>query len=624
VTWEGDQAVEECTDDDEATIVERRNTVLKAHHKKPELKIEIEESDDGPSSEDEYVDYKLGKNKSADRVCSDILEILSICLIHLFQRRTRRFSSESDSDSANETGRRRLSHVKGSPPASATQHGHLKRKAANVSESSPPSKKKKSDAVDDPTRKYCLGKLEELFRDVFLRYPHVRSETTDEDMDVNDSKKSKIIPKKIEELNEKEMEALINEAKQFAQDLEGCVYDIYSEQDKQGNVHAGGKYKYAALFLKNSERSNNFFWPTCRDRFRMLQFNLSKVDRVIIHQRITSGNISPKEISLMSSTDLADEETKQSIKIAEKEALEHSILQKSTAPRAKITHKGLQDIEVVNGEASSAHEIERHREQEQEEEERRERERMARLRTVQRQRTASVSVPPESPTVLQSPSEQWGAPPPVPLHAMSPSDEAASSATSRAPFFTNTSSLSATTAEPSSFSEPELNLADLINIDDDQETAAGIASSSPPNRPAIVKAAEPVSSSTDTSFSTPVLTGISPFAARPRASSFDLNALWNAPRNEPSTTPTEALPPPTTASTEVQSHDSNDKDDNMELESQEGANDQDFDMFLEEKEPEDPAASQVVTLQNVETLPPVWSGKVSFLSLLLTVSCRIY
>ena len=174
--------------------------------------------------------------------------VLFILSTYLFQRRTRQFSSESESDSDNETGRRRLSRIKGSPSASAT-HGHLKRKAANVSESSPPSKKKKSsDAVEDPARKYCLGKLEELFRDVFLRYPHVRSETTGEDMDVNDST---IIPKKIEELSEKEMEALINEAKQFARDLESCVYDIYSEPDKQGNVHAGGKYKYVALsFLK--------------------------------------------------------------------------------------------------------------------------------------------------------------------------------------------------------------------------------------------------------------------------------------------------------------------------------------------------------------------------------------
>ena len=166
-------------------------------------------------------------------------------LIYLFQRRARQFSSEPDSDSANESGRRRLSRVKGSP--SSPTHGHLKRKATNVAESSPPSKKKKSsDAVDDPARKYCLGKLEELFRDVFLRYPHVRYETTDEDMDVNDGKESKIIPKKIEELSEKEMEALVNEANQFARDLESCIYDIYSEPDKQGNVHAGGKYKYVA------------------------------------------------------------------------------------------------------------------------------------------------------------------------------------------------------------------------------------------------------------------------------------------------------------------------------------------------------------------------------------------
>ena len=83
MTWEGDQAVEECTDDDQATVVERRNAVLKAHRKEPELKIEVEESDDGPSSEDEYVDYELGKNKSADWVCSDILKIYSICLIYL-------------------------------------------------------------------------------------------------------------------------------------------------------------------------------------------------------------------------------------------------------------------------------------------------------------------------------------------------------------------------------------------------------------------------------------------------------------------------------------------------------------------------------------------------------------
>lgn len=83
VTWEGDQAVEECTDDDEATIVERRSAVLRVHRKVPDMKIEVEESDGGQSSEDEYVDDKLGKNKSADRVSSDVLEMRSIGL-HLF------------------------------------------------------------------------------------------------------------------------------------------------------------------------------------------------------------------------------------------------------------------------------------------------------------------------------------------------------------------------------------------------------------------------------------------------------------------------------------------------------------------------------------------------------------
>ena len=94
----------------------------------------------------------------------------------------------------------------------------------------------------------------------------------------------------------------------------------------------------------------------------MLTFNLAKADRVTLHKRITSLTLPPKELSLMSSTDLADEETKQSIKIAEQEALEHSILQKTIAPRAKITHKGMVDIEDMNTEASIARERERERE----------------------------------------------------------------------------------------------------------------------------------------------------------------------------------------------------------------------------------------------------------------------
>ena len=40
----------------------------------------------------------------------------------------------------------------------------------------------------------------------------------------------------------------------------------------------------------------------------MLTFNLSKAVRVVLHMRIASSHISPKELSTMSSTDLASEE----------------------------------------------------------------------------------------------------------------------------------------------------------------------------------------------------------------------------------------------------------------------------------------------------------------------------
>jgi hypothetical protein len=341
----------------------------------------------------------------------------------------------------------------------------------------------------------------------------------------------------------------------------------------------------------------------------MLQFNLSKIDRVNIHRRITSGDISPKEISLMSSTDLADEETKQSIKLAEKEALEHSILLKSTVPRAKITHKGLQDIEDVNGEVASAHEIELHREREQADEERRERERMARLR-VQPQRTASMSAPPESPTLQQSPTsaeQPWGAPPPVPAHAMSPKaagPDAFSGGISKPPSFMQ--------IPEGNGAEPELNLADLINIDDDE---ASTPSANVQSQVASMSIASP----TDIPFPPPTSsmpTGISPFAARTdrtRGASFDLSSLWSAPKEEPPLFESSVVG--VSLSGEPQAEES-DKDDAMELESADEANDQDFDMFLEDKveKPEEPPDKFVVTPippKDVETLPAVWTGKVS-------------
>ncbi|KAK2463520.1 hypothetical protein APHAL10511_004271 [Amanita phalloides] len=541
MNWEGPSAIEDLFDGTQ-TMLQPPSKRVK-HLPEPES----DESEEDPSSDDEYV---AEETKSKGRLKKPV-------------------SSESDTDSADESHprRKRLHRASASPPPS------LKRKSASVSMTqAPPSKKKKASSVtatDDPTRRYCLGKLEEILRDVFLRYPHVPVLNEVE----GEQQVAKRVEKNPETITDEEKAQVLEQAGRFATELEECAYDIYSEPDKQGEAHAGGRYK---------------------DRFRMLQFNLSKADRVVIHRRIASGNITPKEISLMSSTDLADEETKQNIKIAEQEALEHSILQKSTVPRAKITHKGLQDIEDINGELVSLREREREREREQEEEERRERERTARVRLAQaqRQRTASVSVPPESPVVSQK-SPTWGAPPPVPAHAITSTEEVPSPTSARPP----PNALFVHTPSELTIPEPELNLADIINIEDETSGHEAMTVESPaPTSSEPETAVDTVDKSQETTNPISPPTGISPFAAKPAVPSFDLSSLWSGPSAEATSTA------PAVAPTEER------KEAPLDPEASHGAQDQDFDMFLEEKEQNVPS---VPVQPKFENLPRVWSGKIS-------------
>ena len=97
----------------------------------------------------------------------------------------------------------------------------------------------------------------------------------------------------------------------------------------------------------------------------MLTFNLEKEDRVILRKSIAEAEISPDELSQMSSTDLANEQTKQEIESAREQSMKHSILEVRLAPRAKITHKGEEmiDLENVGGE-NRARAIEFDREEE--------------------------------------------------------------------------------------------------------------------------------------------------------------------------------------------------------------------------------------------------------------------
>ncbi|KAJ7577052.1 hypothetical protein C8J56DRAFT_972207 [Mycena floridula] len=521
MTWEGADAVEEVIDGAPKTKPKPRKT---EDIDRPELS----EPDSAPSSADEYV-VDSGKR------------------IQGTKRRVHRPAySESDSDSSSASDhqrRRRLTKKSSASPAPG-----LKRKSTSTN-SFGTKRRRPSEAAEDPARKYCLGKLEEVFRDIFNRYPHVKG----------DENPDELVEKKPEELTEEQKSHVLDAAKQFAAELEQCVYETYSEPDKQGRACAGGKYK---------------------DRFRMLQFNLIKVDRVVIHKRIVSGLISAKEISLMSSTDLANEETKQSIKIAEQEALEHSILQKVTVPRAKITHKGLQDIEDMNGETSISRD--RQQDRELEEEQRMESERLARLRAAQRQRTASVSVPPESPSVPQN--ANWGGPPQLPSHAGDMDS-----------FSSSRPSLLVQTSSDVTMAEPEFNLADLINIDDEPGSTGDM----------VVTASPIVPISNDTSMNSPIrspvtsstIVGISPFASNvlkpetPR-STFDLNSVWTAPAEIETDIPqSSSSPRPMTDDIRVVQ-----------------ADDQDFDMFLEEGEDTtSPEALQAA----FDAKPTVWSGKIN-------------
>ena len=337
----------------------------------------------------------------------------------------------------------------------------------------------------------------------------------------------------------------------------------------------------------------------------MLQFNLSKPDRIMLHKRIASLLISPKEISLMSSTDLANEETKESIKIAEKESLEHSILQKTKVPLAKITHKGLQEIEDLNGGVRI--EVER----EQEEEEKRERERTARLRAVQTQQqqqqassssttNPQTSAPPQSPVVPTTPI--WGGPSALPASVGHTNDSPVSPVFPRPP----ANPLFVHTASDFVMNEPELNLDELINIEEDPSPQDGAAPGAPVpavHASTLTPVSEPASTATPT--------GISPFAANvpmtetPSRTTFDLNALWTAPKPD-----VPAVKQASSHRSEEQKHMLVDR----EILGPE-ADDQDFDMFLEKDQDDSGNAAAQNTPETQQAafnaLPPVWSGMVS-------------
>ena len=199
-------------------------------------------SDDG--SGDEYVEEEA-KPRVTVRVRSYFRVATAYTQVALLpQRRTRRVSVTSGSGSDSDQSTRKTKTPKrlrrqstqdssarksGSPgPSPAT-----KRRQSSIIE--PPSKRAKASSGEDPARHYCLTKLEELFCPIFLRHPFLDAER----INTNTLEPSK----RQEDLTDEEKEKLEMTAKQFAADLEKCIFELYADTDKSGKRTVGSKYK---------------------------------------------------------------------------------------------------------------------------------------------------------------------------------------------------------------------------------------------------------------------------------------------------------------------------------------------------------------------------------------------
>ena len=202
------------------------------------------------------------------------LAFLLSVLTHLTseQRRIRRLASsedeqdvsdgsddDHDNDDNDQPNAKRSRLSRGSRPTKARSTespapgtSKLKRKQSVV-EGDPPAKKSKpSGPNDDQTRKYCLGKLQEIFSNIFLDFPCFPPEASvkTRGQDANDSESNAVLPvldggftKTTAELTEEEMAYLKEKADAYATQVEAAIFEAHAEFDKAGSPSASGKYK---------------------------------------------------------------------------------------------------------------------------------------------------------------------------------------------------------------------------------------------------------------------------------------------------------------------------------------------------------------------------------------------
>ncbi|KAI9445616.1 hypothetical protein F5148DRAFT_966902, partial [Russula earlei] len=182
-----------------------------------------------------------------------------------------------------------------------------------------------STATEDAAHKYCLGKFTKMFTGIFMQYPHIQLEcNAGESGDHNKA----MVERKPEELTERATATMA-----FATHVEKAVFDTYLEPDRLGNPGTGVKYKC----ISQLPLCMRILITMYKERFCTFTFNFQQSVCMALHKHISSGQVAPKTLSMMSLTNLASLEQQQSMKQAEQEALEQFILIKKAVLRSKIT-----------------------------------------------------------------------------------------------------------------------------------------------------------------------------------------------------------------------------------------------------------------------------------------------
>ena len=272
--WEGPEGLEGI---DEATLAERAEELKSTRTYKPEPERarvpppppDSESDDDDPSS-DEYVVNGKDIARTASKVCPIFVDLALIASsdydvvrTRLEQRRIRRMeSSDGDEDVTDDEGgdgqpkakRSRLSRSRPTKARSTESPGpgqpsssKLKRKQSTAEVNLPAKKSKTSGGPnDDPTRKYCLGKLQEMFSNIFLTFPYFPPEDSVKIGDGGSGPRLisvKGFTKTMAALTEEEKAQLEERAKAYATQVETAVFEAHAEFDKAGIPSAAGKYK---------------------------------------------------------------------------------------------------------------------------------------------------------------------------------------------------------------------------------------------------------------------------------------------------------------------------------------------------------------------------------------------